>query len=217
MRLTCPNCAARYEVADGMIAPGGQHVQCTACHTRWYARPPADVAQLAEEAIIARLEARGGRGPRPGSGDPGGDRQQQGNDDFVWEGREAAEEPRRAGPHLRLVGEAQAGPETAVQEPDTRPSALAEADAESSPGNPEAADSRGSKTNEAARPSGARLDLMRAADPDEPTAPPDAKRRRGIGILVAAAVLLVLLAGSYFAADDLADALGFGTVTEGGS
>ena len=33
MRLSCPNCAAAYEVPDGMIAAGGQHVQCTACRT----------------------------------------------------------------------------------------------------------------------------------------------------------------------------------------
>ena len=38
MRLTCPNCGAEYEVPDGMVPAAGRHVQCTACHTRWFVR-----------------------------------------------------------------------------------------------------------------------------------------------------------------------------------
>lgn len=67
MRLTCPKCAAIYGLAPGLIAPGGQHVQCSACHSRWFVRPdpPAQpVEHMSEEAILARLEARP-RGPRP--------------------------------------------------------------------------------------------------------------------------------------------------------
>jgi predicted Zn finger-like uncharacterized protein len=46
MRLTCPNCGAAYLVADHLIPTAGRHVQCTACHTRWFARgaPAATVA-----------------------------------------------------------------------------------------------------------------------------------------------------------------------------
>lgn len=36
MRLTCPNCGARYEVADSMIPPEGRDVQCSNCSTTWY-------------------------------------------------------------------------------------------------------------------------------------------------------------------------------------
>ncbi|PJN93938.1 hypothetical protein CNY89_17450, partial [Amaricoccus sp. HAR-UPW-R2A-40] len=41
MRLSCPNCAAIYELSEDRLTPGGSHVQCSECHTRWFARPPA--------------------------------------------------------------------------------------------------------------------------------------------------------------------------------
>ncbi len=62
MRLTCPNCGAEYETPEGLIPAGGKHVQCTACHTRWFARGPH--AATTEDQILARLESRGAR-PRP--------------------------------------------------------------------------------------------------------------------------------------------------------
>jgi predicted Zn finger-like uncharacterized protein len=43
MRLTCPNCKAQYEVADGVIPPGGRDVQCSACGSTWF-QYPAEVA-----------------------------------------------------------------------------------------------------------------------------------------------------------------------------
>ncbi len=59
MRLTCPNCAAEYEIAAHLVPPDGRHVQCTACHTRWFARPVAEPAPVEDEdAILRRLEAR---------------------------------------------------------------------------------------------------------------------------------------------------------------
>ena len=36
MRLTCPNCGARYEVDDSMIPPEGRDVQCSNCATTWF-------------------------------------------------------------------------------------------------------------------------------------------------------------------------------------
>lgn len=36
MRLTCPNCSARYEVDDSMIPPEGRDVQCSNCSTTWF-------------------------------------------------------------------------------------------------------------------------------------------------------------------------------------
>jgi len=36
MRLTCPNCGARYEVDDAMISSEGRDVQCSNCSTTWF-------------------------------------------------------------------------------------------------------------------------------------------------------------------------------------
>ena len=49
MRLTCPNCDAEYEVPDGMMPAAGRHVQCTACHTRWFVRGSAAPAPSEEQ------------------------------------------------------------------------------------------------------------------------------------------------------------------------
>jgi predicted Zn finger-like uncharacterized protein len=63
MRLNCPNCGAEYEVSEGMIPPAGRHVQCTACHTRWFVRG-APGTGLTEDQILRRLETWS-PGPRP--------------------------------------------------------------------------------------------------------------------------------------------------------
>lgn len=36
MRLTCPNCSARYEVDDSLVPPEGRDVQCSNCGTTWF-------------------------------------------------------------------------------------------------------------------------------------------------------------------------------------
>jgi predicted Zn finger-like uncharacterized protein len=66
MRLTCPSCGAEYEVSDGMVPAAGRHVQCTACHTRWFVRGQAGglARALSEEQIVDRLETLTAR-PRP--------------------------------------------------------------------------------------------------------------------------------------------------------
>lgn len=59
MRLTCPNCAAEYEISAHLVPTDGRHVQCTACHTRWFARPFSEPAPVEDEdVILRRLEAR---------------------------------------------------------------------------------------------------------------------------------------------------------------
>ena len=63
MRLTCPNCGAEYDVSDGMVPSAGRHVQCTACHTRWFVRGVPGVG-LTEDQILRRLETWS-PGPRP--------------------------------------------------------------------------------------------------------------------------------------------------------
>ncbi|MGP1358631.1 zinc-ribbon domain-containing protein [Roseicyclus sp.] len=54
MRLTCPNCGARYEVDDAMIPPEGRDVQCSDCSTTWFqpGRPemPPPAAQHSDAA-----------------------------------------------------------------------------------------------------------------------------------------------------------------------
>jgi len=36
MRLTCPNCNARYDVDDSLVPPEGRDVQCSNCATTWF-------------------------------------------------------------------------------------------------------------------------------------------------------------------------------------
>jgi predicted Zn finger-like uncharacterized protein len=67
MRLTCPNCGAEYDVPEGLIPPAGKHVQCTACHTRWFMRGQAR-EELSEDQILRKLETRT---TRPIAGTPG--------------------------------------------------------------------------------------------------------------------------------------------------
>lgn len=55
MRLTCPNCDAQYEVADGAIADAGRDVQCSNCGYTWFQLPPElEAEQEAEEALIGK-------------------------------------------------------------------------------------------------------------------------------------------------------------------
>jgi predicted Zn finger-like uncharacterized protein len=40
MRLTCPNCDARYQVSDEAIPPAGRDVQCSNCGQTWFQHHP---------------------------------------------------------------------------------------------------------------------------------------------------------------------------------
>jgi predicted Zn finger-like uncharacterized protein len=62
MRLTCPNCGARYEVDDALIPPEGRDVQCSDCFTTWFQPGPR----------VAAHEAQAPRAPFPGATDTGG-------------------------------------------------------------------------------------------------------------------------------------------------
>ncbi len=46
MRLTCPNCAARYEIAEDALPDTGRDVQCSDCGHTWFARRPGSFAPL---------------------------------------------------------------------------------------------------------------------------------------------------------------------------
>lgn len=64
MRLTCPNCGAQYELAEGVIPPEGRDVECSACAHVWFQRarsplrtpapvtPPAPAAPVPPPASI---------------------------------------------------------------------------------------------------------------------------------------------------------------------
>lgn len=52
MRLACPNCDARYEVADDAIPEGGRDVQCSNCGHAWFQLSPDAERALAEEAAL---------------------------------------------------------------------------------------------------------------------------------------------------------------------
>ncbi|MEW2913060.1 zinc-ribbon domain-containing protein [Leisingera sp. JC11] len=57
MRLTCPNCAAQYEVPEDVIPPEGRDVQCSNCGQTWYqAAAGAAAADAADAAADPALE-----------------------------------------------------------------------------------------------------------------------------------------------------------------
>jgi predicted Zn finger-like uncharacterized protein len=60
MRLTCPNCSARYEVDDSLIPAEGRDVQCSNCATTWFqpgrrveARPVPPATEVPGEGALA--------------------------------------------------------------------------------------------------------------------------------------------------------------------
>ena len=61
MRLTCPDCGARYEIADEMIPDNGRDVQCSNCDATWFqVAPPRRPA-----AVKAFPGERGGEKAEP--------------------------------------------------------------------------------------------------------------------------------------------------------
>lgn len=51
MRLICPNCAAQYEVPDGVIPDEGRDVQCSNCSHTWLETPGASEARASGVAM----------------------------------------------------------------------------------------------------------------------------------------------------------------------
>lgn len=56
MRLTCPNCSARYEVDDSLVPPEGRDVQCSNCSTTWF--QPGNRARVEAPETDAPAAAR---------------------------------------------------------------------------------------------------------------------------------------------------------------
>jgi predicted Zn finger-like uncharacterized protein len=216
MRLTCPTCSARYEIEPALIAPGGQHVQCTACHSRWFVSQqaaPARAAPESEDAILDRLDKRTKRlrvvpatGGAPGAADaPAPDSEPRG---FTWERRSA--DPRA--PLNVVAGERTEGsakdPVPTERAPEPLPQAASsvadepehEPMLEEPPFEPAAAEA--AAPGSIARP---RLDLEGAASASalQRPLPPPLRRRFGRGVLFGLLVAGLLYA-SYRAADEIA-------------
>lgn len=88
MRLNCPSCGAQYEAPDGMVPAEGRHVQCSACHTRWFTRGAVRPA-LSEDQILRRLETRKPRLRAVPDPDPARPTEDVATGEFVWEGPDA--------------------------------------------------------------------------------------------------------------------------------
>lgn len=69
MRLTCPNCAAQYEVPEDVIPAEGRDVQCSNCGQTWFqpaaGSPPADESETAGAAPAAEPEPAPQPDPAP--------------------------------------------------------------------------------------------------------------------------------------------------------
>lgn len=73
MRLTCPNCSARYEVDEAMVPAAGRDVQCSNCSQTWFqpgprrVEPPApdptpEIAAREREPRLAEVVVEGPSG-----------------------------------------------------------------------------------------------------------------------------------------------------------
>lgn len=212
MRLTCPNCAAAYEVAPELIPARGGHVQCTACHTRWFMRGGLQ-ALGSEEQIIRRLEAR-----RPGPRavpEQAAARSADVDKDFVWESKTDPEPPAPAADAPAAASDAGAEtdapadpaapafPTGTVEDP-TAPASPAIAAAEPAAPAPEPAPSAVA-SSEAPPSASVSSEAAPAA-----AAPTDSTRgegnRFGLGLLCALALCAVAV-GIYLGAIRLADAV----------
>ena len=58
MRLGCPECGARYEVAETAIPPAGRELHCSACDHRWFFRPPIGEAPAPRTVASEPLRPR---------------------------------------------------------------------------------------------------------------------------------------------------------------
>ena len=68
MRLTCPDCDAKYEVDDALIPEGGRDVQCSNCDATWFQTGPA--ARSADVEVFPADRAEGRDGPPPQDAPP---------------------------------------------------------------------------------------------------------------------------------------------------
>jgi predicted Zn finger-like uncharacterized protein len=115
MRLSCPNCGVEYEVPEALVPEAGRHVQCTACHTRWFVRPGA----VSEDQILSRLEQWSPRPRLVAAAPDAPDPDDVGN--FLWEEPEDSGPPE---PDPAAAARPAAALEPAAAEPASRRDAL---------------------------------------------------------------------------------------------
>jgi len=69
MRITCPACAASYDIRAEALGPAGRTVRCAGCGTKWFASPDSDDAPepfraVAEPEVLPPLERPAESPPR---------------------------------------------------------------------------------------------------------------------------------------------------------
>ena len=83
MRLTCPNCAAQYEVDDDLIPSEGREVQCSNCGTTWYEGGPQPEAESEVAEVLPPPPPAAPEPERPtGPADPDLDVDEDDDDDY---------------------------------------------------------------------------------------------------------------------------------------
>lgn len=84
MRLTCPRCAAQYQIADAAIPPAGREVECSACGHVWHQDGPGKAApepgfdaqarpvlnRALDESVLSILREEAARELRVRKGEP---------------------------------------------------------------------------------------------------------------------------------------------------
>jgi predicted Zn finger-like uncharacterized protein len=66
MLLICPECSAKYNVADGAIPAAGRNVRCAACHHSWHQMPEAVAIAISDiEALDDKSKTNNGLRRRP--------------------------------------------------------------------------------------------------------------------------------------------------------
>lgn len=120
MRLTCPNCSARYEVADSMVPPEGRDVQCSNCSTTWFqpgrrveAQPTVAVTRGTPAADPPQVAPPPEPEPAPEASEPAP----------APEPEQAEDQPRRRAldPDLRSILEQEAERETRLRRAEAEP------------------------------------------------------------------------------------------------
>lgn len=119
MRLTCPNCAAQYEVPEDVIPAEGRDVQCSSCGQTWFQASARALAEAPPEAPAAADTAEAEAHPEDSKA--AAQPEEAAAEDSPAEAQPAAKEP------------------TPEQEPDTEPTPEPEVQADAVPEPAEAA------------------------------------------------------------------------------
>lgn len=99
MRLTCPNCGARYEVPDEVIPPGGRDVQCSNCGDTWFQQHPEGAPISEDEAAAPAAVHETPEHPEPDAAEVPPEETEEYPAESVWGDDEEPEPapPRRPG------------------------------------------------------------------------------------------------------------------------